>query len=62
MNTALPAAHSIDYRGFTIYYVAGTYYVGGWPKKKYNNITLAKDFIDKQDEADNFQPTKTRPS
>lgn len=61
MTPSLPAHHSIDYRGFTIHYAAGEYYVAGWPKKKYASMTEAKAFVDKIDESDNYQKTKTRP-
>lgn len=57
----LPAHHSIDYKGFTIYYAAGEYYVAGWPKKKYASANQAKAFIDGLDQSENYQLTKTRP-
>lgn len=56
-------AHSLDYKGFTIYYTSGQYYVGGWPKKRYDRLDQAKAFIDRLEEGgENFQPTKTRPA
>lgn len=53
-------SHFIDYKGFVIHYVSGEYYVAGWPKKKYNSLSDAKAFIDRQDPSENYVNAKTR--